>query len=74
MPMLGKGTEVEKVVDTGKRGTMGRRSAKVLSIFLLVVGVLVVMLGWGLVRAAEALWGMVYWYRCYGRGLMISHE
>ena len=62
MPMLGKGTEVEKVVDTGKRGTMGR-SVKVLSIFLVVAGVLVVVLGWGLVWAAEALWGVVYWYR-----------
>lgn len=62
VPMLGKGTEVEKVVDTGKRGTMGR-SVKVLSIFLVVAGVLVVVLGWGLVWAAEALWGVVYWYR-----------
>jgi len=74
VPMLGKGTKAEKVMDTGKRGTMGKRGVKILSIFLLVAGVLGVALGWGLVWAAEALWGVVYWYGCYGKGLRILHE
>lgn len=60
VPMLGKGTEAGKLIDTGKRGPMVRRGVKVLGIFLLVAGVLGVVLGWGLWWAAETLWGVVY--------------
>jgi len=60
VPMLGKGTEAGKLVDTGKRGPMVRRGVKVLGILLLVAGVLGVVLGWGLLWVAETLWGVVY--------------
>ncbi|CUS09551.1 unnamed protein product [Tuber aestivum] len=64
LPRLGRGTKAGKVVDTGVKGVRERKGVKVLGIFLLVVGVLGVALGWCLVWVAWALWAVGARGRC----------